>query len=103
MLEAGSEPRKLRIVEAEDAVVIDEDDTMRIAHRDRSDAIFATGDGQRVVDDMAIAIDRDFAPFENRRAHIDSGGNGVAAGELERDGFGTAVGIDHQRILAPAG
>ncbi len=76
---------------------------MRIAHRDRGDAIFATGDVERVVDDVAVAIDRDFAALENRRAHIDGRGDSAAARELERDRLGTAVGIDHERILAPAG
>ena len=80
VLERDAEPRKLRIIEAEYTLVVDEDDAMRIAHRDRGDAIFAAGDVEREIDDAAVAIDRDFAALEDRRAHIDGRGNGVAAG-----------------------
>src|SRR5579875_3152984 len=55
---------------------------MRIAHRDRGDAVFAARDLKRKIDYAAVARDGNLAPLENRLAHIDGRGDGAAVNRL---------------------
>ena len=41
---------------------------------------------ERIVDNFAVGVDRDFPAFENRLAHVDRRAIHLAATEGERDG-----------------
>ncbi len=87
MLELPSQPREFVHVELPDRVVVEKGDAMRIAHRDRSYLGAASTDLERMVDDFAVGIDRDFAPLENRLAHVDRRAIDLAVAECQRDAF----------------
>jgi len=99
MLELAPHAGELGVLEREYRLVIDEYHAMRVAHRDRGYPPGAAANFQRIVDDAAVRGDRDFAPFEDRLAHVDGRLTDASAVQLKRDGLEPAVGFDDDAVL----
>src|SRR3984957_19148149 len=61
MLELAAQRGKIAILELEYAVVGNENDAMRIAHRDRRDRFAPAPDLEQVIDNPAVGVHRNFA------------------------------------------
>src|SRR4029453_8320498 len=51
--------------------VVEEQNAMRIAHRYAGDVVCDAADDQRAINNLAVGIDGNLTPLENRLAHID--------------------------------
>src|SRR5580700_9745049 len=101
-LELASEPREFEIVQREDAFVANKYHAVRIAHRDRCDALDAACDFQRIIDNAAVVRDWNLPAVEDRLAHIYRGGDIVTV-DFDGDRLVPAIGLDRDRILPAAG
>src|SRR5208283_1946405 len=100
MLKLAAQLCEITILQLEDAVIGNEHDAMRIAHRDRRDRLAHACDIQWIVYDSADGVDRDVATFENRLAHIDRRADDAAAFQPQLDRLEPGVGLHNHRICA---
>ncbi len=100
MLKLAAQLGEITILQLEYAVIGDEHDAMRIAHRYRRDRLAHACDIQWIVYDSADGIDRDVAAFENRLAHVDRRADHAAPFQPQLDRLEPGVGLHHHRIRA---
>src|SRR5262249_1905240 len=66
MLEARAEFFQIQTIG-----IVGVEHAMGIAHRDAGDAVDRAVDLERIIENLAVGVDGDLAPFEDRLAHID--------------------------------